>query len=304
VSRDVSRETIRAADVSLPGSSRFYAFSAGLVPALSLDSGDAVEIETADCFSGQIQDEKTQVTDIDRRRVNPATGPIFVRGAAPGDTLAVDILDLRPGPHGLAVTTPGMGFLGDRVQVSRTRLVRLEANLATWGSLRLPIRPMLGVIGVAPREGEVSTVVPGPHGGNLDCALATAGTTVYLPIYHPGALFGTGDMHAAMGDGEVSGTGVEAGGHVTLRFHVRRDFPVRWPWLETPDGWVVIVSGEDLREISRIAAEEMVSFLMERTGRDFEEAYMLCGSAMTLAFCQVVNPLYSVRAEIPHLLTG
>ncbi|OGS67863.1 MAG: hypothetical protein A2Y96_02455, partial [Firmicutes bacterium RBG_13_65_8] len=225
------------------------------------------------CFSGQIQDEETLLTDIDRKRVNPATGPIFVRGAAPGDTLAVDILGLRPGPQGLTVTTPGMGFLGDRVRVSRTRLVRIEANVATWGSLRLPVKPMLGVIGVAPREGAISTVVPGSHGGNLDCALVTTGTTVYLPIHHPGALFGIGDMHAVMGDGEVSGTGVETGGHVTLRLRVRRDFPVRWPWLETPGAWAVIVSGEQLREISRIAAEEMISFLMERMACDFEEAY-------------------------------
>jgi len=304
MSKGVSRETFHPRAAHLPSTSCVYSFAPGHPPAIEVSDGDVLPIETADCFSGQITDGGTLVPDIDRTRANPATGPVFVRGCSPGDTLAVDILDLQPNRVGLTVAAPGMGLLGDIVGQSRTLMARVENDVVRVAQLVLPLRPMLGVIGVAPQTGSVSTVAPGPHGGNLDALSAGTGSTVYLPVAHPGALFAAGDMHAAMGNGEVSGTGIEVGGTATVRLRVLHELPVSWPWLETHDTWGVLVSGGDLREISRLATQEMVCFLSSRLGCDFLDAYMICGSAMNLAFCQVVNPLYTVRAELSKAITG
>jgi amidase len=261
-------------------------------------------LSTADCFQGQIRSPETAVSSIDRRFVNPATGPVYVTGAAPGDTLAVDILELAPGPWGLTVAVPGMGLLGKYVKTERTHLVEVNSDGIQLGRVKIPYRPMLGVIGVAPAQGAISTVSPGDHGGNLDCTLIRQGSTVFLPVAVPGALFAAGDMHAAMGDGEISGTGIEVPGTALLRLRVLHDFPVMTPWIETGDTVAVVAAGATLEDASRTATLAAVNRIADQLRLDFADAYALAGACLRLRICQVVNPFPTVRAEIPKWLFG
>ncbi len=281
-----------------------YAFSAANGPAVEVDDGATLLLSTGDCYSGQIRYSDVTPGMIDPGKANPATGPVFVKGAEPGDTLAVDILELSPASWGLTVSCPGMGFLGSSVATERTHVVEVGPDGIDLGSVTLPYRPMLGVIGVAPAEGSVPTVAPGRHGGNLDCILVRQGATVFLPVSVTGALFAAGDMHAAMGDGEISGTGIEVPGTALLQLRVVRDFPVTTPWVDTGDILAVICAGETLEAASREACHLAIGLLGERLGLDFEDAYMLAGSALRLRICQVVNPRYTVRAEIPKWVLG
>lgn len=281
-----------------------YSFSSEHAPAVEVDDGATLLLSTGDCYSGQIRYSEVTPSMIDRTKANPATGPVYVRGASPGDTLAVEVLELAPASWGLTVCTPGMGFLGQDVKVERSNVVEVGPDGVDLGPVRLPYRPMLGVIGVAPAEGSISTVVPGSHGGNLDCVLVRQGATVFLPVTIPGALFAAGDMHAAMGDGEVSGTGIEVPGTALVHLRVVRDFSVTTPWVETGDVLAVVCAGETLEGAARDAYRLAIGLLRERLGIDFEDAYMLAGSALRVRICQVVNPLYTVRVEIPKWVLG
>jgi amidase len=290
--------------VKVSAANVIYSFSATHPPVARIEAGDQVVLETADCFSGQIRSAATTMRSIDRRLANPATGPLFISQAHPGTTLVVDILSLTPAERGLTATTPGMGVLGDLVDADRTRMAAVGPDgVAVLGRL-LPLRPMLGVAGVAPARGEVSTIVPGPHGGNMDLLLAGAGTRLYIPVFQEGALFAAGDMHAVMGDGEVSGTGIETAGVAGLRFNVLAGTPADWPWLEGPEGWAVVVAGSDLKETLREATVQAVAMLTRVAGLDWADAYMLCGAAVNVRICQLVNPLFTVRAELPRAILG
>ncbi len=274
------------------------AFAADLPPVAWVDEGATLLLSTGDCFDGQIRDSETLVSHVDRSRANPATGPVYMNGAEPGDVLTVDIQELSPAGWGLTVAVPGMGLLGDLVTGERTTIVEVGSETIRLGPVRLPYRPMLGVIGVAPAEGSERTVTPGPHGGNLDCSLITAGARVYLPVFQPGALFATGDMHAAMGDGEVSGTGIEVPGTALLQLGLRKGAGLAWPWVEDARRYAVLVSDATLDDACRTATLQIIHRLQAALGIDAADAYIIAGSCMHLRVCQIVNPLVTVRAEI------
>ena len=279
-----------------------HSFSPDHPPIATVESGATILLSTADCFKGQIRDDGTMVSHVDRSLANPATGPIAIDGARPGDILAVDILELSPSTWGLTVATPGMGLLGGLIDQERTHVVEVDQDAIRLGSVKLPCRPMLGVIGVAPARGAVSTVRPGDHGGNLDCTLIRQGATVYLPVAVPGALFAAGDMHAAMGDGEVSGTGIEVPGTALLCLRIVTGRASEGPWVETGDTLAAVASAATLDAAVSIATTRAVRYIATALNIDHIEAYMLAGAALRLRICQVVNPLATVRAEIPKWL--
>ena len=161
---------------------------------------------------------------------------------------------------------------------------------------------MIGVIGVAPAGAPVSTAVPGAHGGNMDTRLIGAGTVVYLPIAHEGALFAAGDLHAAMGDGEICGTGVEVSGSITLRLDVRSDLRIEEPVLETTDLVVTIASAETLDAAAEAATRYMAALLTQRLGLSLEVATMLMSAGGDLQVSQVVDPLRTARFALPKAI--
>src|SRR3954451_13565073 len=195
-----------------------WAFRPEMEPVLEVEPGAVVAFETNDCFTGQIQTENDLVTNIDFDRVNGATGPVAVRGAEPGDSLIVEILDVSPVATGVATIIPGIGQLIDRVRSPLTQVFRVEGDTVHMNDrISFPLRPMVGVVGVATDSAKVFNGWAGQHGGNLDNHLHGPGATVYLPVRQPGGMLAIGDMHASMGDGEVCFTGVEIAGEVTIR---------------------------------------------------------------------------------------
>jgi len=278
----------------------FYAFSADLEPALEIEPGEKMQMETHDCFCGQMQTEADTVDTLDWERVNPATGPVYIRGAQPGDILAVDIEGVQVADQGAMVTIPGEGALGDIITETETRIFHMEEGQAIFNDqVRLPMKPMIGVIGVAPKGEPVPNGTPDAHGGNMDCTLIGAGCTVYLPVNAEGALLGMGDMHSVMGDGEIVVCGLEVPGEVTFSTRVLKEAKLPTPFLETAELVAAIHSAPTIDEATDGAIHRMAQFLTEMVGMGVNEAGMIMSIAGELKFCQVVDPMKTIRFEFP-----
>ena len=277
-----------------------YALSPKNPPVAVAEPGEEVIFETKDCFSNQIRTEKDLFASVGWATINPATGPLAVRGAEPGDVLVVDVLRIEVASQGVMVAVPGLGALGHLITESETKVVPIRDGKAIFNDVvALPIRPMIGVIGTAPEKEAVPCGTPGPHGGNMDTRLITEGARVYLPVFVPGANLCLGDLHAVMGDGEVVVCGVEIPGRVTVRVDVRKGRQLPSPMLETADAWYTIASAQDLDEAAQMALEHMLAFVRERTGLSLNHAGMLLSIAGHLEISQVVDPLKTVRMRLP-----
>ncbi len=281
-----------------------YAMSRENAPALTVRSGDTIEIETADCFENQIQSENQPFVAINWDHVNPATGPIYVEGADPGDLLAVRVERIEPGDHGVMTTGQGMGVFGDELEESTIHLVPIQDGRIEILGQRWPVNPMIGVIGTAPAGVPVANGTPGEHGGNMDCKPITEGATLVLPVNVPGALFALGDLHAAMGDGEVCSTGVEMPGRVTVTLTVLKSADLPTPFLVDDELAVAIVSRLTLDEAAADAARAMAHWLRRKTGVALPEIAMLLSAKGDLRICQVVDPLKTVRMEFKRSWLG
>jgi amidase len=279
-----------------------YDFGPDNPPAIRVKPGTTVVLQTLDAVDGQIQTDSDSAEQIDLGHVNSATGPVYVEGVEPGDTLVVEILDIELADQGAALIIPGFGALQDDISGPYTKVFHVENGLIPYGDkVRLPLKPMIGTIGVAPLE-PLPTLNLGEHGGNLDTTAVTTGATVYLPVFVEGALFGAGDVHATQGDGEVCGTGIETDATLTLRLDVRKDFPIPRPRLENADEWMTVGIDESLREAIRLSLLDMVSWLEDMHGLSQEEAYVLISLAGDVRIGQIVDPKASVRTVVPKKL--
>lgn len=279
----------------------FYVFDPSLSPVAVANPGDIVIFYTRDCFSNQIIDESQKVTSIDFSRVNPATGPVFVNGAEPGDALVVEILSIETSSRGFIVTAPKAGALGDFVTQAKTRTCFARGSNVEFLGIPVKVNKMIGVIGVATKE-KSSTGVPGRNGGNLDTKLVTEGTKVILPVEVKGALLGVGDLHLAMSDGEICVSACEVSGKVETRVSIEKEMSLPWPIIETRDAFYVLVSHEDLGEAVKEASKVAVKVLEKGLGLEWHDAYMLSSLSIDLQISQVVDPRKTVRARIPKEL--
>ena len=277
-----------------------YQMSAENRPVLSIDSGETVVFETYDCYQGQLLPEGTTFQDVDRRFTNPATGPVYVNDAKPGDVLKITIQKMELGPIGILDIGKNPGALkGFFDSVTIKRLSVVGDTLIYNDRLQVKTRPMIGVIGTAPAEGAVSTMTPMDHGGNMDCTRIEEGAALYLPVFVEGGLLALGDFHAIMGEGEVGNCGVEIEGEVTLKIEVVRDMKVTFPMIENAEQWMTVAYGETLDEAAKKATAQMFRFLTEYHGLDPVDAGMLIDMVGDLIICQIVNPMKTVRMEIP-----
>lgn len=280
-----------------------YRWDRTLPPVAVVAPGDEVIVETRSGEDDQLRpgDPPQAVAALDRSRIHALSGPIYVNGARPGDVLEVSVLELTPARWGLVLQRPGAGLLTDFPPYLRFIPLDLERGTASFApGISVPLRPFLGVMGVAPAEGVHSTIPPGSHGGNLDCRDAVAGSVLSLPVFVPGALFSCGDGHAAQGDGEVCVTAIECAMTARLRFQVRHDYALSDPCLETPDAWMTLSAAPTLEAAARQALAAMLDFIVERTGLSRADAYALSSLAVDLRINQVVNrPMVGVRAVLP-----
>ena len=277
-----------------------YSFDKKHEPALVVSSGTQVIIETHDCFLGQIESEETSYHAIDWEQINPATGPIYVEGAKTGDILKVTIDDLEIAQTGIIATGKELGVMGHRLEEFTIKKVDIEDHTYVFNErLRLPINPMIGVIGVAPPDEGISCGTPGAHGGNMDTTLITKGATLYLPVFQEGALFGLGDLHAAMGDGEIGVSGIEVAGKVTVTLEVIKGKSIPHPFVVNEEGVAIIVSMPTLDEAAKEAVECFVDLMQPLTGLSVGDLSMLFSVSGHVQVSQIVDPLMTARFFVP-----
>jgi acetamidase/formamidase len=290
-------------------------------PVLRIASGDVIDVDTMltssptrleamglppEQVQQALRDIYEQVPDEARGPGGHIlTGPVYVEGAAPGDVLQVDVLQVDlPIAYGYNGCS---GFTRENCpedRAARSRLLWLDREAMTSEfapGIVIPLKPFFGSMGVAPppEAGRWSSVPPWIHAGNIDNKELVAGTTLYIPVWVEGALFEVGDGHAAQGDGEVDQTAIETSLRGRLRLTVRKDMSLEWPVAETPTHWITMGSDEDLAEATRITINQTIAFLSDRFGLERGEAYRLISLAVDLRITQLVDQKLGVHAMIP-----
>lgn len=277
-----------------------YSFSQKHKPVEHVAPKEKILLETEDAFGGQAKGENISIEQLDWTRVNGATGPIFINGAMPGDTLTVNIEEIRVADKGVIAVIPNQGALKDKHFKAAAKAIPIRNGYVYFDNgIKVKADPMIGVIGVAPFIGEIPTGSPGRHGGNMDVKEVTAGTRVHLPVFVEGALFAAGDLHAVQADGEVCVSAVEVPGEILLSFEIVKGKQASWPILEIEDSYAILACGDSLDDASVLAVEAAVEALMRKYDWSFEEAYMFASLVVDLKVNQVVDPKKGVRAVIP-----
>lgn len=268
---------------------------------LRVAPGEEVLVETHDRFSSWLDSDSAP--DLSDPALMGITGAIFVEGAQPGSTLQVDILDVQLTSNvGLVDSIPGKGAFADSIPAFAMERADIDGDRVRFLGFELPLRPMVGRIGVAPAGEPAPSVTAGSHGGNLDVKEVAAGATVLLPVFVEGALLAIGDLHAAMGDGEVNIGAVEAVGNVTIRCSVRHDWPLEHPMIITPTHLVALGSAPTLDEASKVALESMRDHICSRLDISPVHAGMLLSVAADLGVGQIVNPMKTAKVSLPREL--
>lgn len=294
-----------------PRPTRFYNTFGPHDPALTLDDGDILVVETLDSRGRNGRMESVAAPS------NPLSGPFYVRGAEPGDALEVEILDLRPnrtyGYCGTAVADHVVdpGYVRE---LPPRELAAWEVSAEAWtatltepdtalGRLTLPLDPMLGCIGVAPKGGQaISSATSAEHGGNMDYRGYRKGVTALFPVFEPGALLFVGDGHAVQGDGEIVGMGIEISMEVTLRVRVRKGETIAWPRGYTDDHLFAAGNARPLDQALQHATTELLAWLRNDLGLDPVAASILLGQCIRYDVGNVFDPAYTVVARIARSL--
>jgi len=312
---------------SIPENMVWGYYGADVPPVAKVKDGDVVEIQTINTTGITRKDPEAffkdnnlpldeQAKDIIEiyKNVKPEpsgltghmlTGPIYIEGAEPGDTLEVRILDivLRSG-YGVNAVWPKGGDLPDAVTTRENFVYKYDTkkHIASFkNGIEIPIKPFMGVMAVSPgpEKGRVSSIPPGPYGGNMDLKHLVKGTTLYLPVSTKGALFTTGDCHAGQGNGEISGVAIEASLTLIAKFIVRKDIHVTHVRAETPTHFIALGLDPDLGIAMKNAATQATSFIKDELGYTFNEALSICSTGVDFEVTQVVDKTLGAHAMIP-----
>src|SRR6266568_2663001 len=297
--------------VEVTSQSYSYVFSPYRDPIARVRPGERVVIQCEDAFESRIRSPKDLPSQAlaGAKFLNPQTGPIYVEGANPGDTLAVHIEEITPTrDFAVSCLIPYFGGLTSTA-VTRTLQAPLEERVWIWHlkdgrlsnddlGLSLPWMPFMGTLAVAPDLEAITTLAPGPFGGNMDVPDVKPGNTVYLPVWNEGALFYTGDCHARQGQGELCGVALEITARVTVVFDVIKGKAIQWPRIESADEIMVVGSARPMEDAARIANTELVLWLESDYGMDRWDAYQLLTQAGGLYVGNMVDTTYSLVASI------
>ncbi len=278
----------------------YYEISRHNPPALTIDPGETVAVETEDAFSGQIRKEGDRRDTQKMPYGNPQSGPIYVRGAEKGDTLAVHIQRIEARLGQAATRTAGPSMLAEYLGVDvphGTRICPVRDGKVWWSpKVAIPYAPMIGTIGTAPEMGSPTTGPAGPHGGNMDIKEVTQGNTVYLPVFVPGALLHLGDVHAAQGDGELCGTALEMPATVTIQVDLIKGKAIRGPRIRSPQEIMTVATGMAMERCVARAYADLILWMEEEYGVPRWEGYNLCTQVGTISVGHFV--LGTVAAKI------
>jgi acetamidase/formamidase len=294
-----------------------YTWDTGHQPLLTVADGDTVVFETRDVSDNQIGpgSDASVIANLDWSRVYPLAGPIYVDGAEPGDTLAVEILDLHTKGWGWTAILPGLGLLAEEFTEAYLRVFDLSRGDVTAfrEDIIVPLTPFMGTMGVCPAgASEQAVMPPGTFGGNLDTRQLVAGTTLFLPVQVEGALFSTGDAHGCQGDGEICVTGLESPMYAAMRFTLQKGRPLPSPQYRTAPGpltpavdsgafYGTTGIGGDLYAGAQDATRAMIDHLVASHGLSPEDAYVLCSLVVDLKISEIVDAgQYVVSAVQPE----
>lgn len=286
-----------------------------LEPRLEIDPGDTVVIECREATDGQIgmDSDHSIMENLDFTRIHALTGPIFIKGAQVSDVLEVEILDMKHKGWGWSGHIPGFGLLAEDFDFPYLHLWHLDAHGCCSESVPdivVPYDPHPGCVGVAPREpGRFNTIPPRLNGGNVDIRDMVIGSRIWMPVLKDGALFSTGDCHAAQGQGEVCGTGIESSMTVIMRFNLRKDLGINEIQLQRPGPenrmsdkghHITTAHGPDLMQNAKNALRYMIDWLEALHGLTRSQAYILCSVAADMKISQIVDaPNWIVSAHFP-----
>ncbi len=276
-----------------------FAFDPAGSPVAYAENGDIVKFYCQDCYCEQILIDDFDFNKMNMQRNNPATGPLYVNGAEPGDVLRIEIKAIDIETDGSMCARTGAGIY--EIDGCQCRRFPIEDGMVIFDNeIRIPIRPMIGVIGTAPKEEIISTQIPGEHGGNLDIKDLGVGALLYLPVNVPGALLSIGDIHAVQGDGETVVCALEMSGEVTVKVDVlknRQDIPT--PFIVTEDHYITTAADPSLDDCSVVAAQKMHRFLQHHSILTDAQSGMLLSLAGNLRISQIVNPSKGCIMEFP-----
>jgi acetamidase/formamidase len=304
----------------LPDEHVHFTWDAGNEPVLGIDSGDTVVVWTRDVSDNQItrDSDSSAIATLDWDRVYPLVGPIAVSGAEPGDTLAIEILDIHTQGWGWTAVLPGLGLLPEDFPDAYLRIFDLAHGDIAYmrEDVAIPLEPFFGTMGVCPGGATHHPVMPpGIFGGNMDTRQLVLGATLYLPVQEPQALFSCGDAHGAQGDGEVCVTGLEAPMFGALRFTLHKGRTIPGPQYRTPAPLTPRVDtapfygttgvGGDLYRASQDAIRAMIEHITATYDLTPEDAYLLCSLVVDLKISEIVDAgQYIVSAVLPEAVFG
>lgn len=275
-------------------------FSSAIEPILKVKSGAIIEVFTEDAFDEQLNPNSTveDLKNLNFEPIHPLTGPVYVEDAAPGDILKVTLHKIELGEWGFNAIYPGFSFVADSIKGEYLRIYELgkdRTHVSFNDKINIPLKPFLGVMGVAPPTDEMlSTIPPRANGGNMDDPNLTEGVTVYFPVFVEGALFSVGDGHAAQGLGEVCGTAIEAPLRVIYQLEVIKNKTMEEPQYETEDYYATTGFATTIDDAAKKATLYMIDYLMQEHNLSENEAYALCSLAGDLKIAETV--------DVPHML--
>ena len=275
-----------------------YVLDPGNDPAITVDSGEELMVETWDAFEGVRDPDVLQA----RSLKGPATGPIYVNGAEPGDALRVDFISITAKEGAAHMVLPDRGFLEEEYTDAYPTIMSLEdGNLVMPTGVRLPINPSMGVVATTPTYPQQTASDSGPYGGDIDMKELVAGSTIYLPVFVTGGMLALGDCHAIVGDGAVAGTGAECSSDAHIRVTVEKGMGITSPRALTPDHFIVLSHGEELGPAMKQAVRDMVDFLVEAKGMSAYDAYTLLSLAGDIRVSRTFRPISPVKMMLSRV---
>ncbi|HZA22825.1 MAG TPA: acetamidase/formamidase family protein [Dehalococcoidia bacterium] len=271
---------------------RIYVLDPQGEPATTIDSGEELMVETWDAFEG-IRDPNVLEA---RSLKGPATGPIYVNGAQPGDSLRVDFISIKPKEGAAHMVMPGRGFLDQEFTEAYPTVMELEdRKLVLPSGVKLSLRPSMGVVATTPTYPQNTASDSGPYGGDIDMKELVEGSTLFLPVFVPGGMLALGDCHAVVGDGAVAGTGAECSSETHIRVTVEKGMGITSPRALTPEYFVVLSHGEELGPAMKQAVRDMMDFLVREKGLAPYDAYTLCSLAGDIRVSRTFRPISPVK---------
>jgi amidase len=261
-------------------------------PAITIDSGEELVVETWDAFEGIRDPEVLEAKSLK----GPAIGPIYVNGAAPGDALRIDFISVTPKDGAAHMVMPGRGFLEEDFTEAYPTVMQMEdGHVVLPNGIRLPMMPSMGLVATTPTYVQSTASDSGPYGGDIDMKELVEGSSLFLPVFVEGGLLALGDCHAVVGDGAVAGTGAECSSDAHIRVTVEKEMGIASPRAITPDYYVVLSHGEDLGPAMKQAVRYMVDFLVEEKGLAPYDAYTLCSLAGDVRVSRTFRPISPVK---------